>query len=104
MAGVSSIKAKVVDYAIVEVVNFKMVLSSADQEKFEKNPEEVVTRLLKKSGQVVNRMMITKSFIERHSKGADKTKKKHAGTSKRVRQGHYHIVYPKNEKSGWICA
>lgn len=96
----SFIKTNITGFAVVEVINLEMQLNDADQKAFEKDPEAVVQRLLEESGQVVNRMMLTKDFIERHNL-QDGTKV----VPRLMKANHYyHIVYPNNERSGWICA
>ena len=96
----SFVKTNVTGFAVVEVIDFEMHLNAEDQKIFDQEPEAVVKRLLEESGQVVNRMMLTNSFIERH-----KTHKEGTVTPRMMRvNGHYHIQYPANEKSGWICA
>lgn len=96
----SIIKTKVTGFAVVEVIDFDMQLNEADQKAFEKDPEAVVQRLLEESGQTVNRMMLTSNFIERY-KAKDGTK---VVPRLRMANHYYHIVYPGNERSGWICA
>ena len=96
----SFIKTKVTGFAVVEVIDFDMQLNAEDQKAFDQDPEAVVQRLLEASGQEVNRMMLTKNFIEKHSTHKDTTV-----VSRMMRANHYyHIQYPLNEKSGWICA
>lgn len=96
----SFIKTKVTGFAVVEVIDLEMQLNDTDKKAFEQNPEAVVQRLLEESGQEVNRMMLTRSFIEKHSKSKD------TGMTPMLmkRDHYYHIVYPANERSGWICA
>jgi|GEM_PF-6010975 len=96
----SFIKTSVTGFAVVEVIDFEMKLNAEDQKAFEQEPEAVVKRLLEESGQEVNRMMLTNNFIENH-----KPHKEGTMTPRLMKANHYyHIQYPLNEKSGWICA
>lgn len=96
----SFIKTQVKGFAVVELIELEMELNEQDRKAFDQNPEAVMQRLLEESGQVVNRMMLTKNFITKHSTG-------NGGEmiTRMMRADHnFHIVYPPNERSGWICA
>ena len=86
----SRITTKVIGFTVVETNEVNVELNEADEKAFASNPEEVIERLLKESGQVVNRVSILKPS----------TLPKNA----RARDHWFHIVYPDNERSGWICA
>lgn len=94
MERLSSLKIKKVGLAVVEVVEIKMQLNEEDRKMFRHNPEEVMKRLLEKSGQTVNRLILSKDFIKRHSENPIGEETPH----------QYHIVYPEEERSGWVCA
>ena len=96
----STIQTNVSGFAVIEIVDLQMDLNEEDQKQFDQEPEAVIQRLLEESGQTVNRMMLTKDFIERHSTAKDPE----TAPRLRPRSHHYHIVYPANERSGWICA
>ena len=85
----SSIMTKVVALNIIETVEVNMDLNDEDEKAFATNPEEMIERLLKESGHVVNRITLMKR--ETLAKNA------------RPRDHWYHMQVPESERSGWFC-
>lgn len=86
----SSLTTKVIGFNTVEINQVSMDLNEADEKAFAQNPEEVIKRLLTEAGEAVNRITLMKP--------------ENLPENARPRNHWYHIVYPDNERSGWICA
>ena len=86
MARKSSSKLRQTGSIVMERYNVR--LTSAQRRLFNADPDSFARRFLKKSGHEVRRVLLIKR----------------AGVGyKRARDHWYHIVYPPEERSGWIC-
>ena len=82
-------------FVVMETYDVQMDIPPELQAAFDKDPEKHIRAFLRKSGQKVNSVQVMSS-----SKGAAA-----ATVTRRARRNHwFHIVYPPNERSGWICA
>ncbi len=80
-------------FVVMETYSVQIDIPAELQAAFEKNPEKFIRQFLRENGQKVNSIQITKSDR------VDFT----AASKARRRAQWFHIVYPPEEKSDWIC-
>ena len=85
----SSITTKVIGFSVLETHEITLDLNAEDEKRFADNAEEIIRRLLVAAGHEVNRVTLLK--------------REQLPENARLRDHWYHIVYPPNERSGWIC-
>jgi hypothetical protein len=80
-------------FVVMETYDVELQIPPELEEKFKRNPEELIAQFLRQQGQEVNSVQVVRDSTET------------AISPRRARRDHYfHIVYPDNERSGWICA
>jgi hypothetical protein len=80
-------------FVVMETYNVHLDIPVELQAAFEKNPEKFIRQFLRENGQKVNSVRVMKSVGKTIS-----------GKATRRRRDHwFHIIFPKNERSGWIC-
>jgi len=82
-------------FVVMETYDVQLDIPPELQAAFEKDPEKLIRQFLRENGQKVNSVQVMKSDGKTAS----------AKATRRARRDHwFHIVYPRNERSGWICA
>jgi hypothetical protein len=79
---------------VLEVFSLDLHDDEAERE-FSKNREESFRALIEQEGIAINRLTLLKKD--------EMNVLKRAFGSKLAVEGQFHIVYPENEKSAWIC-
>lgn len=82
------------DVIVLEVFSLELRDEEA-RRQFAKNREQVFRMLIEQEGIPINRLTLLKRD---EMSVLRKTISSHLKT-----EGQYHIVYPANEQSGWIC-
>jgi cupin superfamily acireductone dioxygenase involved in methionine salvage len=81
----------------VETYDARISPDAGQEEEFRRDPESFMRRFLEEQGHKVNDV----KFI------LDRNPSQHAASDEpivqRMPDRHYHIVFPDNEASGWIC-
>jgi hypothetical protein len=86
----------------IEIYDMDILFSDEDKERFLQDPPEYLKELLEREGHKVNRLFVTTDFASRARE--EKTTSQGATAEGDMRAHWFHIVYPANEQSGWICA
>jgi hypothetical protein len=81
---------------VLESYSIALELDDDQLNAFEIHPQRVLRQFLEQEGHVVNRVAFL--HFEDELEQADD-----APADKQIRNA-FHIVYPDNERSGWICA
>jgi hypothetical protein len=90
------INGKLQRAGVIVLEVFSLELHDEDAKKqFEKNREQVFRTLIEQEGIPINKLTVLKKD---EMSVLRKTISSHLRT-----EGNFHIVYPANEASGWIC-
>jgi hypothetical protein len=84
-------------FAVMETYDVQLEIPQELQSAFDKDPGKFIRQFLRENGQTVNSVRV----MQPDGKTASAKQKRHG----RQRSNHwFHLVYPGNERSGWICA
>jgi len=80
-------------FVVMETYEIELNIPKEAETKYKKSPEKFVAELLRKQGHEVNSVQIMNSERVHFSKKS----------KARARAQWFHIVYPPEERSDWIC-